>query len=499
VLQVRLPAAENTVVQMTLRERLLPGLAAGVAIAALPGAIELAYGQTPVAIAGTIHFYAVGMTALAAAGASVALTVIGARFDDTRTVLIGTAFAVMAALLALHGIATPGVIFSKYQYGAVMLTGGATLPAGAAILALSAFTLPRFLRGVKPLLILQAALLAVVFAIGAVALFFPSVLPEVPAARSTPAYIVLAAGLLLFAVLAARALRTFLLTRRLPDLLVIIGIVWLATALVAALTLSATELGWWLGHMFELDGILIIGIPVALDLAHTVQSRPLAGDLHAADLVSSEEVFLGSHVRALTLRLARKDGYTEQHTRRVALRAVQVGEALGLSKIKLRRLAIGGLVHDIGKLSVPDSILKKPGPLDDAEYALIKRHAESGARLLEEVGGFSDAVRRLVRDHHERLDGLGYPRGLTADAIGLDTRILTVCDVYDALISPRVYRPAWSHEQAIALLHAEAGTAFDTRCITALEDVLARETAGMPASHRRSFRPNVAVPATVET
>ena len=84
--------------------------------------------------------------------------------------------------------------------------------------------------------------------------------------------------------------------------------------------------------MFELDGILIVGIPVALDLAHTAQARPLAGDLSAADLVASEEVFLGSHVRAITLELAQKDEYTEQHTRRVALRAVQVGERLGLSR-----------------------------------------------------------------------------------------------------------------------------------------------------------------------
>ncbi len=94
--------------------------------------------------------------------------------------------------------------------------------------------------------------------------------------------------------------------------------------------------------MFELDGILIVGIPVALDLAHTAQSRPLAGDLHGADLVVAEEVFLGSHVRAITIRLAEKDEYTEQHTRRVALRAVQVGELLGLSRSRLRALAIGG-------------------------------------------------------------------------------------------------------------------------------------------------------------
>jgi putative nucleotidyltransferase with HDIG domain len=391
------------------------------------------------------------------------------------------------------------VLFPKDDYGAVMLTGGATLPAGAAILALSAFPLPRFLRGVKQLLILQGALLAVVLATGIVALADPSVLPTVPAARSTPALILLAVGLALFGVLAMRVLRTFMLTRRAADLLVLIGVVWLATALIGALLLTYTELGWWLGHMYELDGILIVGIPVALDLAHTAQSRPLAGDLHAADLVSSEEVFLGSHVRAITLRLAQKDEYTEQHTRRVAMRAVQVGELLGLSAGRLRALATGGLVHDIGKLSVPDSILKKPGPLDQPEYDVVQRHAEWGARLLDELGGFPDSVRRLVRDHHERLDGAGYPQGLQAEDIGLDTRILTVCDVYDALISPRVYRPAWSHEEAMALLRAETGSAFDQRCVDALEELLERE-AGVekkrPPARSTAPSPSV-VPASV--
>jgi HD-GYP domain-containing protein (c-di-GMP phosphodiesterase class II) len=159
----------------------------------------------------------------------------------------------------------------------------------------------------------------------------------------------------------------------------------------------------------------------------------------------------------------------------VALRAVQVGEELGISTGRLRALAIGGLVHDIGKLSVPDSILKKPGSLDDDEYAVIKEHPENGAKLLDGLGGFPQAVKRLVHDHHERLDGQGYPRGLRADQIDIDTRILSACDVYDALISPRVYRPAWSHEDAMALLHNETGTAFDARCVNALEQVLASE------------------------
>src|SRR6185436_17015667 len=112
--------------------------------------------------------------------------------------------------------------------------------------------------------------------------------------------------------------------------------------------------------------------------------------------------FLGSRVRALTLRLAEKDGSTAEHTRRVALRAVQVGEVLGLPPHRLRDLAIGGLLHDIGKLAVPDRILKKPGPLSDEEFAEIKRHPELGRKLLGELGGFEESVRRLVLDHHER-------------------------------------------------------------------------------------------------
>jgi len=461
-------------VRIALRERLLPALLFGAAAAALPAALDLALGGVKVHLTGKIHFWSVGSSALLAAAAAVGLTVIGARRSDTRTVRIGSAFAVMASLLALHGFATPGILVGSN--GVVAFTGGATLPVGGAILALSAFPLPRFLRGVKPLLVLQGVLIAAVLALGTSAIVFPSIVPAVPEPNSPIAVSLLASGLAVYGLLALRALRTFLLTRRGLDLAVAVGIVWLATALVPALTMDYTQLGWWMGHELELDGILLIGVAVAIDLARAAQSRPLSGDLCAAELVAAEDSFLGSHVRALMVRLAEKDEYTERHTRRVALRAVQAGEVLGLSRNRLRALAIGGLVHDIGKLSVPDTILKKPAALDDDEYAVVRKHPEWGHRLLNELGGFSEAVRRLVRDHHERLDGTGYPRALSAESLDLDTRVLTVCDVYDALVSRRVYRPAWTHEQAIALLRKETGTAFDSRCVAALEQVIARET-----------------------
>jgi HD-GYP domain-containing protein (c-di-GMP phosphodiesterase class II) len=251
--------------------------------------------------------------------------------------------------------------------------------------------------------------------------------------------------------------------------------VWLGVALVSQLLLNYAQLGWWIGHAMELLGFLMVGIPVALDVHRGAASRPLAGDLRATELVAAEEAYLGSNVRALMSHLAGKDAYTELHTRRVALRAVQVGEQLGLSAGRLRTLAIGGLLHDMGKLSVPTEILQKPGSLTEDEYAVIQRHPEWGRSLVGELGGFPAGVKRLVMDHHERLDGTGYPRGLGAECLDLETRILSVCDVYDALMSLRVYRDAWSHEAALALLHEQSGTAFDPRCVAALEWVLKAE------------------------
>ena len=172
------------------------------------------------------------------------------------------------------------------------------------------------------------------------------------------------------------------------------------------------DLGWWIGHVFELVGIALVGGSVAYDLRRGSQSRPLVGDLRASEIVAAEEAFLGARVRALMVRLAEKDASTEEHTRRVAALAVEVGERLGLSSTRLRALAIGGLLHDVGKLSIPTSILQKPGPLDDDEFATVKQHPERGRELLSELGGFDESVKRLVLDHHERLDGTGYPRGL---------------------------------------------------------------------------------------
>jgi len=459
--------------RLLLRERIVPlALLLGIGVA-LPVGLLLGFGHRMVMFGMAVHFVGVGVSALCATAVSLALTIVGVRRNDGRVVLIGTGFTVMSALLAIHGLATPGVLIGTN--GVIALTGAATLPAGAAVLALSAAAPLRRPRSMGPLLALQAVSLITVFFLGLIGMAIPRVVPSVPAPGSTPAWAALIIGAALFAILLLRALKTYLLTHRAADLVVVIGIAWLTAALPPALLMNYMQLGWWFGHLFELLGIIAVGVAVAVDLFRTAQSRSLVGDLRAGELVAEEEAFLGARVRALTQLLADKDESTEEHTRRVAMRAVQVGEELGLAPGRLRDLAIGGLLHDIGKLSVPERILKKPAALDDEEFAAIKLHPGRGVKLLHELGGFGQAIHDLVHSHHERLDGMGYPRGLSDADLSLDTRILTVCDVYDALVSPRVYRDAWAHEDALALLHKDTGTAFDERCVAALERVLARE------------------------
>ena len=194
------------------------------------------------------------------------------------------------------------------------------------------------------------------------------------------------------------------------------------------------------------------------------------GDLAATELVAAEEAYLGTRVRSLLLRLADRDASTEEHTRRVALLAARVAEELKLPAALRRDLAVGGLLHDVGKLTVPLAILQKPGPLTDEEFTEIRKHPDAGRRLLDELGGFPETVKRLVTDHHERLDGSGYPAGLKSCDLPIETRVLAACDVYDALVSDRVYRAAWAPERALALLHDEPG--FDQKVVDALERVV---------------------------
>ena len=242
-------------------------------------AVMHVFGGREVQVAGWVHFAVVAVGATVAAVASVWLTIAGARIRDGRTMLLGAAFSTMSALLAIHGLATPGILVGPN--GVIALAGAASLPAGGAVLSLTALPAMRRPRRLAPVLVLQAALAAAIFALGTIGLVFPSAVPGVPQAGSPPALVLMAVGISFYALLALRAVRTYTLTRRTTDLLVFVGCVWLTWALVPQLLMGYGTLAFYFGHLMELLGLALLGIPAVLDLRQGAASRPLVGDLTA--------------------------------------------------------------------------------------------------------------------------------------------------------------------------------------------------------------------------
>jgi putative nucleotidyltransferase with HDIG domain len=187
---------------------------------------------------------------------------------------------------------------------------------------------------------------------------------------------------------------------------------------------------------------------------------------------------------ALLLRdlLEEDDEYTGHHTEDVVELSVSVAEELGVDEDTLRETEMGALLHDIGKIAVPDEIINKPGPLDDAEWAIMKQHTVEGERMLQQVGGLLSSVGVVVRASHERWDGGGYPDGLAGEAIPLAARIVSACDAFNAMTTDRSYRNALPLAVAVGELRGNAGTQFDSAVVEALCAVVdaEREEPGAP-------------------
>jgi putative nucleotidyltransferase with HDIG domain len=167
-----------------------------------------------------------------------------------------------------------------------------------------------------------------------------------------------------------------------------------------------------------------------------------------------------------------------EHCKDVVLLALAVARELGLDAEQQRLVEFGALLHDIGKIAVPKEIVNKPGKLDPDEWEIIKTHTVEGQRMLERVGGFMGNVGRVVRCHHERWDGSGYPDGLRAHEIPLAARIISCCDAFNAMTTNRPYRRAMPDSLALAELAAHAGTQFDPRVVDALTRVVSGSSRG---------------------
>lgn len=176
-------------------------------------------------------------------------------------------------------------------------------------------------------------------------------------------------------------------------------------------------------------------------------------------------------VMALGRAIEMRDPYTDGHQKRVALLAEAIAKELGLPQDEADGIRIAALIHDIGTIRIPSEIICKPGPLNDIEFSIVKTHSQAGYDLVKEVP-FPWPIGEMILQHHERLDGSGYPRGLKGDEILFAARILSVADVIEAMSAHRPYRPSQGLGRAMAEVQAGAGTRYDARVVEACVRVL---------------------------
>ena len=236
-----------------------------------------------------------------------------------------------------------------------------------------------------------------------------------------------------------------------------------------------------------LYGLAVFAVPLLLMrktqeayLKHTQKSATKLRE--AAETIQSQNVSLEqankllrerstAAMESLSATVDARDSYTAGHSRRVQQLSLAIGRELGLSQAELDLLGHAALFHDIGKLGIPDTILLKPSSLTGEEWALMQRHAEEGARIIDRLGFLQDAV-PAIRHHHERFDGTGYPDRIAGDEIPLGARIIHVADALDSMLTTRIYRAARPVNEALAEVKDKAGTQFCPRCVAALERIL---------------------------
>jgi len=196
-------------------------------------------------------------------------------------------------------------------------------------------------------------------------------------------------------------------------------------------------------------------------------ARQLARSREHSLLYAANEKTTLDAILALSAALETRDGTTGEHIRRTQILAEKVARAMGLPPERVKDTRYAAVLHDVGKIGVPDALLNKPGRLDEHEWEIMRRHPEIGADILGKIGGF-ERIAQTALTHHERVDGKGYPVGLTGQEIPVEARIISAVDAFDAMTNDRPYRAAMSVEDALSELVRGAGSQFDSRVVEVL-------------------------------
>ena len=445
--------------------------AAGVTALAAPmlvfAVVRLNPSLDPTMMAFTFHFYAVGFTALLAAVACAVIIASAQTLLNTRLIFLGLAFFVIAGVFAVHGLATPGYIADRY-YTTVGVSSWLSAALGSALVAMSVVGLPKSIEDTieRNGAMFFAATAAAVFAYIALSLVANTWLDWVPIQDRRLQFSMGFPALALSGFAALRYYQAYQFARLPAQLAMVATIVLLMEVQTIILWGQVWHLSWWLYHGLYGVAFLVLFAGWSIEVKRAGTLRAIADALSMRDALAQLNRGLEAPILALVDAVEAKDANTFGHVRRVSGYAHAIGKRLGLSQAELRNLVLAAEMHDVGKISVPDSILAKRGSLTEDEFAVVKTHTHNGYEIALRVPALR-GIAEIIKTHHERLDGSGYPDGLRGDEVPMLSRIIAVADTYDAMTSARPYREPLTHVEAMAELFRLRGGHLDARCVDA--------------------------------
>lgn len=392
------------------------------------------------------------------------------RTGEAELGFTGAFFMAASVLPLAHGITTPGVIFD--ENGTTMVSVLLSVPVGLVA------TLPMLSRWFRRVIVpgerwrawvIGSSVTSTLLAIGLVFLSSSMLTPD---PGSLGVRFVAAASFLGCTVLSFRHLQLARIAKSSGPLVVAAGYALVGSSAFVWFGAAPYSAGFWAAHLLDVIGVFLATVTGAVVYRRTDHVREIISSVLAVDPLGALEVGLDPVVHEFVADLETKDRITRDHVVRTAQLAVQVGSELGLSPDELRDLGLAAILHDVGKLAIPDEVLQKPGKLTDGEYEVIKTHAAQGATMLEGSTVLS-SIAPAVRAHHERVDGRGYPDGLVGDEIPSLALIVSVCDAYDAMANTRQYRVGMGRDKAVSILREHSGSQWHAGKVEALARVVA--------------------------
>jgi putative nucleotidyltransferase with HDIG domain len=420
------------------------------------------------------HFYMVSAVALLAVLIAIAAGVAGSRVRNIKVGFLALSFISLAMVFMVHGLSTPNLLLHVTH----LPTVSAPLSVMLATFWLWLSSLPSdhawirfFARHEKRMVPVWTIALALVCTMG---MLFPNMIDFIRLDLNPVNWSVTIVVALFNLGTMYRYYQSYQYSRFPLQISIVYSAGWLTVSQLIMIQGTLWNASWWLYHFVLLASMIamLVGLYKQYAAKHSLTGALRA--LYTTDPVERVTSSISPSVKALMAATESKDKYTAGHNLRVTLYALKLSEEMHLRPDQLRAIAQGTIVHDVGKIDIPDAILNKPGRLTPEERNVIERHPVTGYNMCRTLGFMKEEL-EIIRSHHEKWNGEGYPDRLQNEQIPLMARIVAVADVYDALTSNRAYRQAMTHQAAMAFLDEQKGTHFDPACVEAWERACAKD------------------------